>query len=54
MKIAVFSDSHDHIAAGQRSGQRLIDLATATNGTIIYGHDPDQWPTLPKAPESWT
>ncbi len=42
------------VDAGKRSGQRLIDLATATNATLIYGHDPDQWPTLPKAPESWT
>ncbi len=34
-------------------GQRLLSLAAETSATIIYGHGPDQWPTLRKAPESY-
>jgi N-acyl homoserine lactone hydrolase len=30
--------------------QRLMQLATDRNAYIIYGHDPQQWPRLPKAP----
>jgi N-acyl homoserine lactone hydrolase len=32
-------------------GARLLALAAKTNAQIIYGHGPDQWPTLKKAPE---
>lgn len=32
-------------------GARLLELASARNATVIYGHCPVQWPTLRKAPE---
>lgn len=41
-------------AAGARSAARLITLADRTNALLLYGHDPDQWPTLRKAPEKYT
>jgi len=34
-------------------GQRLLTLAAQTGAMILYGHDPDQWQTLRKAPESY-
>lgn len=46
-----FADSMDP-SASQTSAARL--LALATPGTaLIYGHEPGQWPNLPKAPQSW-
>ncbi len=35
------------------NGQRLLTLAADTRALIIYGHGPDQWPTLKKAPECY-
>lgn len=35
-------------------GQRLLALAAETGATILYGHGPEQWPTLKKAPDSYT
>ena len=35
------------------NGQRLLTLAERTGAEIIYGHGPEQWPTLRKAPESY-
>jgi len=32
-------------------GDRLMALAAARNATVIFGHSPEQWPTLRKAPE---
>ncbi len=32
------------------SAHRLMAIARERNAQIIYGHDPRQWPTLPKAP----
>ncbi len=32
------------------SGNRLMALQARHNATLIYGHDPAQWPGLPKAP----
>ncbi len=32
------------------SADRLLALASATEALLIYGHDPEQWPTLKKAP----
>lgn len=32
-------------------GDRLMALAGERNALVIYGHDPDQWPGLRKAPE---
>jgi len=34
-------------------GQRLLTLAAETAAQIIYGHGPDQWPTLKKAPDTY-
>lgn len=35
------------------SARRLLDLAAREGATIVYGHDPVQWPTLRKAPEAY-
>ncbi|HEV7642117.1 MAG TPA: N-acyl homoserine lactonase family protein [Gaiellaceae bacterium] len=35
----------------RRSIQRLRRLAWRANATVICGHDPDQWPTITRAPE---
>lgn len=32
------------------SGAMLLALARKTGAMLVYGHDPAQWPTLPKAP----
>lgn len=45
-----FAGSWDD-AQAQASGARLLDLAKETGAIIIYGHCPDQWPQLKKAPE---
>jgi len=37
----------------RRSGNRLLALARETGALVIYGHCPDQWPDLRKAPESY-
>lgn len=44
-----FADSMDP-AASQASAARLISLA-APDAVLIYGHEPTQWPMLPKAPQ---
>ncbi len=46
-----FADSMDPVAS-QTSADRLMGLVTPST-TLIYGHEPSQWPTLPKAPQSW-
>jgi N-acyl homoserine lactone hydrolase len=46
-----FADSMDP-AASQTSAARLLALATPGT-TLLYGHEPSQWPTLPKAPQPW-
>ena len=38
-------------AKAVESGQRLMALAEAEGAWVIYGHDPDQWGILRKAPE---
>jgi len=45
-----FAGSWDE-AEASRNANRLMALAKAGGATIIYGHCPDQWPVLPKAPE---
>ncbi|MCB0032942.1 MAG: hypothetical protein KDE51_02895, partial [Anaerolineales bacterium] len=35
----------------RHSAERLMAIADETAAIVIYGHDPEQWPTLPKAPE---
>jgi N-acyl homoserine lactone hydrolase len=39
-----------HPQAAAASGQRLLTLARDTGAMLIYGHSPEQWPTLVKAP----
>lgn len=38
---------------GRKSGERLIALAGERDAMLIYGHDPEQWDELRKAPESY-
>ena len=35
------------------SAQRLMQLARERSALVIYGHDPAQWPLLPKAPHGY-
>lgn len=44
-----FADARDP-AAAMASYQRLMDHVAATGAQVIYGHEPSQWATLPKAP----
>jgi N-acyl homoserine lactone hydrolase len=37
-------------AQTRMQAQRLMQLAEQLNAFVIYGHDPQQWPRLPKAP----
>jgi hypothetical protein len=37
--------------ATRRSIQRLRRLAWRADAMVIAGHDPDQWPTIKRAPE---
>ena len=45
------ADADDPVAA-QASADRLLSLAPA-EAVLIYGHEPAQWPLLPKAPRPW-
>lgn len=38
-------------AMAQRSANKLMAIAEEEQAFVIYGHDPQQWPTLKKAPE---
>lgn len=38
----------------RESGAKLMKIAEQTNALIIYGHDPEQWPTLKKAPDFYS
>ncbi|MBN8633600.1 MAG: MBL fold metallo-hydrolase, partial [Rhodobacterales bacterium] len=46
-----FPDADDPIAA-KASADHLLSLAPP-EAVLIYGHDPAQWPLLPKAPRAW-
>lgn len=46
-----FADSMDP-AASQASANYLLSLADP-DAVLIYGHEPKQWPLLPKAPQPW-
>ena len=48
-----FADAADPVTAA-RSHARLIDLVQAHGATLIWGHEPTQWPLLPKAPTPLT
>lgn len=44
-----FADAKDP-ARAMASYHLLMDRAKATGAEVIYGHEPSQWPGLPKAP----
>ncbi|WP_137109195.1 N-acyl homoserine lactonase family protein [Rhodobacter sp. SY28-1] len=46
-----FADA-DNPAAAQASANYLLSLAPP-EAILIYGHEPTQWPVLPKAPKPW-
>lgn len=46
-----FADADDP-AAAQASVNYLLSLA-GPDAVLIYGHEPAQWPMLPKAPQPW-
>ena len=46
-----FIDADDPEAA-RASANRLLSLAPR-DALLIYGHEPGQWPALPKAPQPW-
>ncbi len=45
-----FGGAWDHDLA-RASADKLMNIAQSHNAFVIYGHDPEQWPTLKKAPE---
>ena len=47
-----FGDAMDPVAA-MDSFRRLDRLSAATGAVILYGHEPSQWPGLPKAPQPY-
>ena len=47
-----FGGAWDEALAAQ-SAARLMALADEKGARILYGHDPEQWPQLPKAPEPY-
>jgi N-acyl homoserine lactone hydrolase len=47
-----FDTAHDP-AMAQASAARLMALAVQTGAFVIYGHAPDQWPLLQKAPQTY-
>jgi N-acyl homoserine lactone hydrolase len=47
-----FAGSWDE-AKAIASADRLMKLAKKTDAFVIYGHAPDQWPTLRKSPEAY-
>ncbi|MFN5998205.1 MAG: N-acyl homoserine lactonase family protein [Paracoccaceae bacterium] len=46
-----FADADDP-AAARKSASDLLSRAPP-EAVLIYGHEPAQWPTLPKAPQPW-
>jgi N-acyl homoserine lactone hydrolase len=38
-------------AQAEAQALRLMELAATRRATVIFGHDPAQWPLLPKAPQ---
>lgn len=41
-------------ALARHHGARLMEIATKTGAMVIYGHSPEQWRTLRKAPQAYT
>jgi N-acyl homoserine lactone hydrolase len=40
-------------AQALEQANRILDLASQRNALVIYGHGPEQWATLKKAPDSY-
>lgn len=47
-----FADAKNPVVA-MASFQRLTALARQSGAAILYGHEPSQWPALPKAPQAF-
>lgn len=47
-----FADARDP-AAAMASYRHLMDRVAATGAEVIYGHEPTQWASLPKAPQPY-
>ena len=47
-----FDTAHDP-AAAITSAARILDIAEQAGAMIIYGHCPEQWPALRKAPDAY-
>lgn len=45
-----FGGAWNHSIA-RASAEKLMTIAQRENAFVIYGHDPEQWPNLKKAPE---
>lgn len=45
-----YADAQDPVTA-RASGNRLLALQAATNARLICGHEPSDWPLLPRAPQ---
>ena len=52
-EIAEGFDTAPDPATALASADRLMRLAAERGAFVIYGHSPEQWPTLRKAPESY-
>jgi N-acyl homoserine lactone hydrolase len=37
---------------GLQSRDRLVEISSEQNASLIFGHDPEQWQNLPKSPRS--
>ena len=48
-----FGGAWNHDLA-QASADKLMSIAQSHNALIIYGHDPEQWPALKKAPDFYS
>lgn len=48
-----FGGAHDE-AQARASANHLMHVAQQENALVIYGHDPEQWPTLRKAPDFYS
>lgn len=50
LALGGFAGSWD-VAQAEASGAKLMGIAERENAFVIYGHDPEQWGSLKKAPE---
>ena len=50
LATGLVAEWYSDLEEARRSQERLVALAAATGAFLIFGHDPVQWPTLPKSP----